>query len=36
VAAYAESGVDLLIVFPQIPRLDQVEELARAVLPSYV
>jgi alkanesulfonate monooxygenase SsuD/methylene tetrahydromethanopterin reductase-like flavin-dependent oxidoreductase (luciferase family) len=36
VAAYAESGIDLLIVFPQIPRLDQVEELARAVLPSYV
>jgi alkanesulfonate monooxygenase SsuD/methylene tetrahydromethanopterin reductase-like flavin-dependent oxidoreductase (luciferase family) len=35
VAAYADSGIDLLILFPQIPRLDQVEQLAETVLPAY-
>jgi alkanesulfonate monooxygenase SsuD/methylene tetrahydromethanopterin reductase-like flavin-dependent oxidoreductase (luciferase family) len=34
-AAYADSGIDLLILFPQIPRLDQVEQLAATVLPAY-
>ena len=33
-AAY-EGAVDVLIVFPQIPGLDQVEELAEHVLPAY-
>jgi alkanesulfonate monooxygenase SsuD/methylene tetrahydromethanopterin reductase-like flavin-dependent oxidoreductase (luciferase family) len=36
VAAYAEAGIDLLVVFPQIPSLDQVERLAEAVLPAYL
>ena len=35
IAEYARSGIDLLIVFPQIPRLDQVEQLAESVLPDY-
>jgi alkanesulfonate monooxygenase SsuD/methylene tetrahydromethanopterin reductase-like flavin-dependent oxidoreductase (luciferase family) len=35
VRAYAESGIDTLIVFPEIPRLDQVEQLAEHVLPAY-
>lgn len=35
VRAYAETGLDLLILFPQIPRLDQVERLARDVLPAW-
>ena len=34
IAAYADA-VDVLIVFPQIPRLDQVEQLAEHVLPTY-
>jgi glycerol-3-phosphate O-acyltransferase len=34
IAAYADA-VDVLIVFPQIPRLDQVELLAEHVLPAY-
>ena len=34
VAAY-EGAVDVLIVFPQIPSLDQVEQLAEHVLPAY-
>jgi alkanesulfonate monooxygenase SsuD/methylene tetrahydromethanopterin reductase-like flavin-dependent oxidoreductase (luciferase family) len=34
VAAYA-GAVDVLILFPQIPRLDQVEQLAEHVLPAY-
>jgi alkanesulfonate monooxygenase SsuD/methylene tetrahydromethanopterin reductase-like flavin-dependent oxidoreductase (luciferase family) len=33
-AAY-ENAVDVLIVFPQIPSLDQVEQLAEHVLPAY-
>lgn len=33
-AAY-EDAVDTLIVFPEIPRLDQVEQLAEHVLPAY-
>jgi len=33
-AAY-DGAVDLLIVFPQIPSLDQVERLAEHVLPAY-
>lgn len=35
-SAYAEAGVDVLIVFPQIPALEQVEQLAEHVLPAYV
>jgi alkanesulfonate monooxygenase SsuD/methylene tetrahydromethanopterin reductase-like flavin-dependent oxidoreductase (luciferase family) len=35
VAEYADAGIDVLIVFPQIPSLDQVEQLAEAVLPAY-
>jgi alkanesulfonate monooxygenase SsuD/methylene tetrahydromethanopterin reductase-like flavin-dependent oxidoreductase (luciferase family) len=35
VATYAESGIDLLYVFPQIPDLAQVERLAEDVLPAY-
>ena len=34
IAAY-DGAVDVLIVFPQIPSLDQVEELAEHVLPAY-
>lgn len=34
VAAYADA-VDVLIVCPEIPRLDQVEQLAEHVLPAY-
>lgn len=34
VAAYADA-IDVLILFPQIPRLDQVEQLAEHVLPPY-
>ena len=34
VAAY-DGAVDVLIVCPQIPRLDQVEQLAEHVLPAY-
>lgn len=34
IAAYA-NAVDVLIVFPQIPSLDQVEQLAEHVLPAY-
>jgi alkanesulfonate monooxygenase SsuD/methylene tetrahydromethanopterin reductase-like flavin-dependent oxidoreductase (luciferase family) len=34
IAAY-EGSVDVLIVFPQIPQLDQVEQLAEHVLPAY-
>jgi alkanesulfonate monooxygenase SsuD/methylene tetrahydromethanopterin reductase-like flavin-dependent oxidoreductase (luciferase family) len=34
IAAYADA-IDVLIVFPQIPRLDQVEQLAEHVLPTY-
>ena len=36
IAEYARSGIDLLLVFPQIPRLDQVEQLAESVLPDYL
>jgi alkanesulfonate monooxygenase SsuD/methylene tetrahydromethanopterin reductase-like flavin-dependent oxidoreductase (luciferase family) len=36
VAAYARTGIDLLLLFPQIPRLQQVEDLAVAVLPDYL
>jgi alkanesulfonate monooxygenase SsuD/methylene tetrahydromethanopterin reductase-like flavin-dependent oxidoreductase (luciferase family) len=35
IAAYADSGIDTLIVFAEIPRLDQVEQLAKHVLPAY-
>jgi alkanesulfonate monooxygenase SsuD/methylene tetrahydromethanopterin reductase-like flavin-dependent oxidoreductase (luciferase family) len=34
VAAYADA-IDVLIVFPEIPRLDQVAQLAEHVLPAY-
>jgi len=34
-AAYEDAGLDLLIVVPQIPSLDQVEQLAEHVLPAY-
>jgi len=33
-AAYADA-IDILIVFPEVPRLDQVEQLAEHVLPAY-
>jgi alkanesulfonate monooxygenase SsuD/methylene tetrahydromethanopterin reductase-like flavin-dependent oxidoreductase (luciferase family) len=35
VRAYADSGIDTLILFAEIPRLDQVEQLAEHVLPAY-
>ncbi|MGH2996866.1 MAG: LLM class flavin-dependent oxidoreductase [Gaiellaceae bacterium] len=35
VAAYADGGLDVLVLFPQIPSLDQVELLAEHVLPAY-
>ena len=35
IAAYELGGLDVLIVFPQIPSLDQVEQLAEHVLPAY-
>ena len=35
VAKYAEAGIDLLIVFAEIPDLSQVERLAEDVLPVY-
>jgi alkanesulfonate monooxygenase SsuD/methylene tetrahydromethanopterin reductase-like flavin-dependent oxidoreductase (luciferase family) len=35
VQAYADGGLDVLIVFPEIPRLVQVERLAEEVLPAY-
>ena len=35
IAAYEDAGVDILIVFPEIPSLDQVERLAEDVLPAY-
>jgi alkanesulfonate monooxygenase SsuD/methylene tetrahydromethanopterin reductase-like flavin-dependent oxidoreductase (luciferase family) len=35
VAAYAEAGLDVLMLFPEIPSLGQVERLAEAVLPDY-
>ena len=33
-AAYADA-VDVLMLFPQIPSLEQVEQLAEHVLPAY-
>ncbi len=35
VQAYADGGVDVLVLFPQIPDLHQVERLAEDVLPAY-
>ncbi len=35
IAEYAGAGLDLLIVFPLVPRLDQVEQLAESALPAY-
>ena len=35
IAAYDRAGLDVLIVVPQIPSLDQVEQLAEHVLPAY-
>jgi alkanesulfonate monooxygenase SsuD/methylene tetrahydromethanopterin reductase-like flavin-dependent oxidoreductase (luciferase family) len=35
IAAYADAGIDVLVVFPQIPSLDQVERLAEDILPAY-
>lgn len=35
IAGYADAGIDVLVVFPQIPSLDQVEQLAETVLPAY-
>jgi alkanesulfonate monooxygenase SsuD/methylene tetrahydromethanopterin reductase-like flavin-dependent oxidoreductase (luciferase family) len=35
VQEYADAGLDVLIVFPEIPRLDQVQQLAEHVLPAY-
>jgi hypothetical protein len=34
VKAYKQAGLDVLIVFPQIPDLAQVERLAEDVLPG--
>jgi alkanesulfonate monooxygenase SsuD/methylene tetrahydromethanopterin reductase-like flavin-dependent oxidoreductase (luciferase family) len=36
IAAYADAGIDLLIMFPEIPSLDQVAQLAEHVLPAYL
>ena len=36
VARYAEAGIDVLILFAEIPNLDQVERLAEGVLPEYL
>lgn len=30
------AGIDVLILFPEIPSLDQVERLAEKVLPAYL
>jgi alkanesulfonate monooxygenase SsuD/methylene tetrahydromethanopterin reductase-like flavin-dependent oxidoreductase (luciferase family) len=35
VARYADAGIDELILFAEIPSLDQVERLAEGVLPAY-
>ncbi|MEX0816835.1 MAG: LLM class flavin-dependent oxidoreductase [Gaiellales bacterium] len=35
VKAYADGGLDVLILFPEIPSLEQVERLAEGVLPAY-
>ena len=35
ISAYERAGIDVLIVVPQIPSLDQVEQLAEHVLPAY-
>ena len=35
VQAYADAGLEALIIFPEIPRLDQVERLAEDVFPAY-
>jgi alkanesulfonate monooxygenase SsuD/methylene tetrahydromethanopterin reductase-like flavin-dependent oxidoreductase (luciferase family) len=35
VRAYAEAGIDTLILFAEVPRLGQVEQLAEHVLPAY-
>jgi alkanesulfonate monooxygenase SsuD/methylene tetrahydromethanopterin reductase-like flavin-dependent oxidoreductase (luciferase family) len=35
VKAYAAAGLDYLILFPEIPSLEQVERLAEEVLPAY-
>ena len=35
VAGYAETGIDTLILFAEVPTLDQVEQLAEHVLPAY-
>ena len=35
-AAYADGGLDILVAFPQIASLEQVEQLAEHVLPAYV
>lgn len=34
-AAYADADLDVLVVFPQIASLEQVEQLAEHVLPAY-
>jgi alkanesulfonate monooxygenase SsuD/methylene tetrahydromethanopterin reductase-like flavin-dependent oxidoreductase (luciferase family) len=36
VKAYADGGLDVLILFPEIPSLEQVERLAEGVLPAYL
>lgn len=35
VKAYEAAGLDFLLLFPEIPSLDQVERLAEVVLPAY-
>jgi alkanesulfonate monooxygenase SsuD/methylene tetrahydromethanopterin reductase-like flavin-dependent oxidoreductase (luciferase family) len=36
VRGYEAAGIDVLILFPEIPSLDQVERLAEKVLPAYL
>jgi alkanesulfonate monooxygenase SsuD/methylene tetrahydromethanopterin reductase-like flavin-dependent oxidoreductase (luciferase family) len=36
IAAYDDAGLDMVILFPEIPSLEQVERLAEVVLPAYV
>jgi alkanesulfonate monooxygenase SsuD/methylene tetrahydromethanopterin reductase-like flavin-dependent oxidoreductase (luciferase family) len=35
VVRYADAGIDVLILFAEVPSLDQVERLAEGVLPAY-
>jgi alkanesulfonate monooxygenase SsuD/methylene tetrahydromethanopterin reductase-like flavin-dependent oxidoreductase (luciferase family) len=35
IAEYEQAGIDVLIAFPEIPDVRQVQQLAEHVLPSY-